>query len=137
GRDRIALIALAGGASSAPVSATGEWRLDEQGGRIALVRGRGSEPWRIERKGGLLRVTGAGNDATPWREGPFVARPSSSNGFVQFAGKRYRGELWFTATDSGVMVVNRLPVEDYLRGVVPIEIGTRNEADRAAIEAQV
>ncbi|MBC8089795.1 MAG: SpoIID/LytB domain-containing protein [Phycisphaerae bacterium] len=136
GRDRVARIALAGGLPSVKISATGPWEIQEQGGRVSLVKGEGREPWQVERKGGLLRITGAGNDATPWREGPFVARTNSSATFVQYAGKRYRGELWFTATDTGVMVVNRVHVEDYLRGVVPLELGTRAEADRSALEAQ-
>ena len=78
GRDRTARIALAGGLPSAKISATGAWEIHEQGGRASLVRGEGRETWQVERKGGLLRVTGAGNDATPWREGPFVARASAS-----------------------------------------------------------
>ncbi|MEP6832350.1 MAG: SpoIID/LytB domain-containing protein [Gemmatimonas sp.] len=136
GHDRMAWIALAGKAPVARVSATGTWQVNEQGGRTLLVRGAGAESWQVERKGGLLRISGDGGDATPWREGPFVARPTNRDSYVQFAGKRYRGELWFTATDTGVLVVNRLPVEDYLRGVVPIELGTRAEADRSALEAQ-
>lgn len=133
--DRVAQIALTGGVPRASVSATTPWRIDEQGGRQSLVRGVGGEHWRVEQRGQLLRVAGDGDDATPWRSGPFAARPASS-GFVVYNGKRYRGELWFTATDSGVMVVNRLPVEDYLRGVVPLELGTRQATDRAALEAQ-
>ena len=42
----------------------------------------------------------------------------------------------FVATDSGILVVNLLPIEDYLRGVVPIEIGERGASERAAVEAQ-
>lgn len=136
GRDRMAWIALSGRLVAAKVSASGSWQIHEQGGRSILVRGSGSEAWQIERKGGLLRIAGQGGDATPWREGPFVASPTKAGAYVQYAGKRYRGELWFTATDTGVLVVNRVPVEDYLRGVVPIELGTRAEADRAALEAQ-
>lgn len=133
--DRIARIAL--GAPRAPaVSATAAWQLDERGGRAPLVHGDGGEAWRVERNGGLLRIAGDNGDATPWREGPFVARPTDARGFVEFNGHRFRGELWFTATDSGVLVVNRLPVEQYLRGVVPLELGTRNDSDRAALEAQ-
>lgn len=134
-RDRLALVALGAKQAEAPVSATGRWRIDEQGGRVSLVKGRGDEPWRIEQKNGLLRVAGDGGDATPWREGPFVARPLD-NAFLRYGNRRYRGELVFTATDSGVMVVNRLPVEDYLRGVVPLELPVRNPAERAALEAQ-
>lgn len=136
GRDRVAMIALTGKTPVAKISATGSWQIYEQGGRTQLVRGSGAEPWQIERKGGLLRITGAGGDATPWREGPFVATASNRNTYVQYGGKRYRGELWFTATDTGVLVVNKLPVEDYLRGVVPLELGTRQEIDRPAMEAQ-
>ncbi len=134
--DRMARIALTGGVAIASLSATGPWRIDEQGGRQSLVRGAGGEGWRIEQRARLLRIVGAGDDATPWRAAPFVARSTSAAGFVQYNGKRYRGELWFTPTDSGVMVVNRLAVEDYLRGVVPLELGTRQPADRAALEAQ-
>ncbi|MBL0171352.1 MAG: SpoIID/LytB domain-containing protein [Gemmatimonadaceae bacterium] len=134
--DRQARIALSGGVVRALVSATTPWRIDEQGGRQSLVRGAGGEGWRVEQRSGLLRVAGEGDDATPWRTGPFVARPTAS-GFLTYNGKRYRGELWFSATDSGVQVVNRLPVEDYLRGVVPLELGTRQPADRPALEAQV
>lgn len=80
--------------------------------------------------------------ATTAREGPspgpgqgqLVVRPE--NGFVQWNGKRYRGELVITATDSGLLVVNRLPMDDYLRGVVPLEIGNRTSAEMAAVQAQ-
>lgn len=134
--DRIARIALAGAVTRAPVSATSRWRIDEQDGRDPLVKGTGGERWRIEQRGTLLRVAGDGDDVTPWRQGAFVARPSTSDALVLFNGKRYRGELWFVATDSGILVVNRLPVEDYLRGVVSLEMGTRQLSDRSALEAQ-
>jgi stage II sporulation protein D len=80
--------------------------------------------------------------ATAAREGPspapgqgqLIVRPE--NGFVQWSGKRYRGELVITATDSGLLVVNHLPMDDYLRGVVPLEIGNRTSAEMAAVQAQ-
>lgn len=136
GVDRYARVALATGVSVAPISSTTKWRVDEQGGKQMLVKGNGTEPWRIERKGGLLRIAGEGDDATPWRQGPFVVRTTSADGMLQYNGHRYRGELWFTAADVGIVVVNRVAVEDYLKGVVPTELGTRQEIDRAAMEAQ-
>ena len=39
-------------------------------------------------------------------------------------------------TDSSVLVVNVVPIEQYLRGVVPLEIGLRTPAEQAAAEAQ-
>lgn len=135
-RDRVALVALSARTVRAAVTATGAWRIDEAGGRTAFVKGTGGEAWRVEMQGGRLRVAGDGNDATPWREGPFVARASAPGAYVRVDGKRYRGEVVFTPTDSGLLVVNRLPVEDYLRGVVPLEVGTKQTGDAAAIEAQ-
>ena len=136
GVDRFARIALATGVTVAPISSTTKWRVDEQGGKQLLVKGNGTEPWRIERKGGLLRIAGDGDDATPWRQGPFVVRTTATDGMLQYNGHRYRGELWVSATEAGILVVNRLAVEDYLKGVVPTELGTRQEIDRAAMEAQ-
>jgi stage II sporulation protein D len=135
-RDRTVLVALDGKAPTVAVTATGRWRIDEEGGRSAFVRGAGGEGWRIEQRGRQLRIAGDGSDATPWRPGPFVARPLAGEAFLRYQGKRYRGELVFTATDTGLLVVNRLPVEDYLKGVVPLELGTRQATDRAALEAQ-
>jgi stage II sporulation protein D len=51
-------------------------------------------------------------------------------------GKRYHGELRLVGTDFGLQVIETLPVEEYLRGVVPLEIGDRTPGDSAAIEAQ-
>jgi stage II sporulation protein D len=65
-----------------------------------------------------------------------VIRPSTSGSFVVWNGKRYRGELAITATDSGALVVNVLSMNDYLRGVVPLEIGSRTAAEFAAVQAQ-
>ncbi len=134
--DRVAWIALAGSASSVAVSGVGTFEVLEQGGRRTLVQGQGGEAWRIERNGRTLRVAGARGDATPWRDGPFVVRPRSTRSLVQHGERRYRGELWVSVTDSGLLVVNRLPVEDYLRGVVPLELGTRAPGDAAALQAQ-
>jgi stage II sporulation protein D len=40
------------------------------------------------------------------------------------------------ASGDEVVVVNRLPIEEYLRGVVPLEIGERQPGEHAAVEAQ-
>ena len=69
-------------------------------------------------------------------KGPLVVRPEANSPFVVWGGKRYRGELVITATDSGMLVVNNLPMDDYLRGVVPLEIGNRTAAEFAAVQAQ-
>lgn len=55
---------------------------------------------------------------------------------VRFKGKAYRGTLRAIATDTGTLIVNFVELEDYLRGVVPLELGERPRAEIAALEAQ-
>jgi stage II sporulation protein D len=51
-------------------------------------------------------------------------------------GKSYRGSLEFHPEGSGFIVVNVLPLEEYLRGVVPLEMGRHEEARLEALKAQ-
>lgn len=134
--DRRVLVALGGRADVVTVTATGAWRVDEPGNPRGFVRGKGGEPWRVERQGRLLRLAGDGGDNTPWRSGSLIARPSGAGVLVRIGGTRYRGDIIFSATDTGILVVNQLPVEEYLRGVVPLELPTRRPSDVAALEAQ-
>jgi stage II sporulation protein D len=69
-------------------------------------------------------------------QAPVVLRPDANNPFVVWDGKRYRGELVISPADSGLLVVNRVSMDDYLRGVVPLEIGNRTSAEMAAVQAQ-
>ena len=64
------------------------------------------------------------------------SHPSGGESFVTFGGKHYRGELSVVPGDSGRLVVNTLSMDDYLRGVVPLEIGSRTAAEFAAVQAQ-
>jgi stage II sporulation protein D len=74
--------------------------------------------------------------SVPLRESPVVVRPLEPGGTVVFNGRRWRGELLVSSTSDGLTVVNRLRMDDYLRGVVPLEIGTSSPGDAAAVEAQ-
>lgn len=52
-------------------------------------------------------------------------------------GVSYRGRFELLAVeDADVTAVNILPLEDYLLGVVPLEIGPRTRQELAAVEAQ-
>ncbi|MCL1946046.1 MAG: SpoIID/LytB domain-containing protein [Chitinivibrionia bacterium] len=50
--------------------------------------------------------------------------------------KEYRGGIIFTGSKAGFSVCNYIGIEDYLRGVVPLEIGVRAESDFEALKAQ-
>jgi stage II sporulation protein D len=128
-------VALATAAQSVPLDASGAWRLFD-GHNAVLLRARQGDVWTVERRGTQLRATRAGGGATSWAEGPLTLRPDLIEAFGVFAGHRYRGAIRVVATDSGLVVVNVLPVEEYLRGVVPLEIGVRAPNEQAAVEAQ-
>ena len=119
---------------SAPLSASGAWRLlDEDGG--VIVRANPRDRWSIERRGRVLRAVRPDGLASAWHAGPVTLR-TDRVGTVRSGGRAYRGALRHVATDSGVLVVNVLPLDDYLRGVVPLEIGDRPAGERDAVEAQ-
>jgi stage II sporulation protein D len=59
-----------------------------------------------------------------------------TSGDCKYAGKIYRGSWAVLSTDSGIVVINKLPIEDYLKGVVPHEIGRLNKDGFEALKAQ-
>lgn len=114
-------ILIAASAPDVRIGATGEW--------VLFNLGSGSPIGRFQ-SGQEISLSAIGLS-----NGSVVARPFT-NSYLTWNGKRYRGEFLISATDSGPMVVNRLSMDSYLRGVVPLEIGTRTPAEFAAVEAQ-
>ena len=59
------------------------------------------------------------------------------DGAVYVDGRPYRGLAELRVVSAGrVSAINELPLEDYLLGVVPLEIGPREPDELAAVEAQ-
>jgi stage II sporulation protein D len=128
-------VALATAAQGAVLTATGAWRLYDDRNTV-LVRGRANDEWSVERRGRQLRASASGT-TTPWGGDILVLRPDRDDAFARFAGRSYRGAIRVVATDSGLVIINVLPMEEYLRGVVPLEIGGPRAAnEQAAVEAQ-
>jgi stage II sporulation protein D len=65
-----------------------------------------------------------------------VSLETDPNAFLGAGELRVRGYLEVSAQSDSLMVVNVLALEDYLRGVVPREIGPRPIEERAAVAAQ-
>lgn len=60
-----------------------------------------------------------------------------STGLIEVEGRRYRGEVRaFIVPDTGMVVVNKLTLEQYLYGVVPAEIGPIKPETFEAVKAQ-
>lgn len=91
---------------------------------------------RIERRNNRLVAIREDGSVTSRSPGPFIIRAVTSGSFLTHEGKRYRGEIRIARAAEGLLVVNRLGVESYLRGVVPLEMGNRVAGEAAAVEAQ-
>ncbi len=59
-----------------------------------------------------------------------------ASGLPTWKGRRYRGTIDLVPDVGTLTVINRLDLEEYLRGVLPGEIGSRDPRDRAALQAQ-
>ncbi|MBA2688962.1 MAG: SpoIID/LytB domain-containing protein [Gemmatimonadaceae bacterium] len=131
-------VRIALGSSRTPIVLTGsgEWRIYDRTRDSFLTTGKAGEGVSIQLESGQMRTMRAGGNGSTRRTGPFLVRSLSTDGTLTFNKKRYRGELWISVTDTGMLVVNRLPMESYLRGVVPLEIGKRPRSEIAAVEAQ-
>jgi stage II sporulation protein D len=131
---RLVRVALSSGVPAIELGATGTWLFTDEGGNV-LLRAAESDSWRVEARGGAIHAT-RGDVATAARAGPLTARPDRSADFILVNGKRYRGEVVLHVRPNGLLVTNRLHIEDYLRGVVPLEIGRRVSGEEAAVAAQ-
>ena len=66
----------------------------------------------------------------------FVVAAGAGEG-VRWEGRRYRGRLAVHLNDRGRLnLINELPIEDYLRGVVPKELGPDAYPEIEALKAQ-
>ena len=128
---RVALVA-----PNPRLSASVEFTWLENDGRALISRGRRGEPWRVEResRGARLRAIRPDGVQTAWHRALVVR--ANPGGHVTVNSRRYRGDLIILPLDDTLIVVNRLGMEDYLRGVVAVEMGNRPTSDAAALQAQ-
>jgi stage II sporulation protein D len=129
-------VALHTNADRVILGGTGDWRLYDDNGNSVLVRAGAGDAWTVQPDRGQLRAVRADGERTARREAPFIARPARPGDYVTVNGRAFRGEIQVRTGDRGLVVVDRLALEDYLRGVVPLEIGPRTNDERAAVEAQ-
>jgi stage II sporulation protein D len=62
----------------------------------------------------------------------FLLQPVDSESVILFSGKRYSGDLLIVYNDNnGILVINRLSMDDYLLGVLPAEMAVKsNQPER-------
>ena len=110
----------------------------ETAGR-ALARHGVAAFWVVSEGGGLadaaLEISQRG--VTRRIEGRRFEMESAPGGGLRVEGRRYRGRIVVYLNDRGRLnVINELPIEDYLRGVVPRELGPGEYPEIEALKAQ-
>lgn len=73
---------------------------------------------------------------TALADGVAALRIAARTGRLVVDGREVRGDIRISSRADSLFVVNELPLEDYLRGVVPKEIGPRPPAEAEAVAAQ-
>ena len=131
--DQIIRVLLSGTVGTARIASPEGFVLVDRDNAMA-ARAERNQSWRIEQSAGRVRAVRPDGVPTVWKEG-LRARPVG-DGLLSVDGKPYRGEISFTVGDSGLAVINILPMDDYLMGVVPLEMGVRSASDSAAVQAQ-
>lgn len=90
------------------------------GGAVSLGSGTYRVEYLSDRR--LYRVTNVSTGSPVGSyTGPIVFEPASGAN-LSYGGKGYRGTLGTWASGSSLLLVNTLPMEDYIRGVVPNEM---------------
>ena len=109
-------VALGAERGIARLTTSTAWRLTDHAGH-EVVRPANRDGWGIERRGSRVRAIQAEGYTSPWIDTALVLVLDDPAAPVHFNGRRYRGGLSFSATDSATLVINELPIEAYLRGV--------------------
>lgn len=118
--------------ASAQVGASRAYEITVLDGRT-IARGEG-DAWTVSADASG-RITGRrGSDRFGPVDGPL--RLSASSGNTMIAGRPYRGAVLVRGDGDGVTVVNVLDIEQYLLGVVPLEIGRLPANLIEAVKAQ-
>ena len=117
-------------------------RVGRYGGREQAEEARGrlhvegfDDVWIVV-EGAVLEDPGFVVDGIGWIGGRRI-RFESDGAVVDILGRRYRGALELFVNDrAGINVVNAAPLEDYVRAVVPVELGPDMYPELEATKAQ-
>ncbi len=83
-----------------------------------------------------FRITGAHGESFAGKVASLRLSPGDPDAVLGLNGKNYRGALDIAYDGAGLFCVNVLPMEEYLRGVVPLEMGRMGEGEMEALKAQ-
>jgi len=120
------------------VTAAAQVTVGAQGSALGVARG--APALRLDPGDSVvLAVDGAAfvtRGAAPARYEQLAFASTMPERFVTVNGQPFRGAVEVFARAGGITVVNALPLEQYLQGVVNAEMGRRAASEQAALEAQ-
>ena len=119
------------------LTATGPWKIGRHRSGLRASAAPASGQWvlRAEREG-IAVIDGLGEQRATVVDTLFAYVDDPLQHLLQIDGKSYRGQVLIWKSQGGLQVVNVLGIEDYLKGVVPIEIGGQTPDRIEAVKAQ-
>ena len=125
-------VGLVVGAPSAALGGTTPVAVTEPDGSPVATIAAG-QTWRVSARAAGLVLTSAVGSSAAFEALTLVPADDAP---IWVNGKPYRGRAEILRDRTGLTVVNRLPMESYLLGVVSAEMGRRNASEQAALRAQ-
>lgn len=130
-REPFVRIGVRTGPDSVRVSSPRGLRVTDPSTGRPVMTPSGPEPVRLARRGSVVGVEGGGTHRA------LVLSPAGDGEAIALDGRSYRGTLEvYPVPGHGLVVVNQVDLEAYLRGVVPVEIGPRSPEEREAVKVQ-
>ena len=121
--------------TSALISSTATYEIRTQAGDV-LVRSQPPESWTFTIEDARLRAQSSSGRTVGPAAAPLLVTPTTG-GLVVISGKNYRGTAFLHITEEGKLTaINVVDIEEYLKGVVPYEIGARPPELIEAVKAQ-
>jgi stage II sporulation protein D len=94
-----------------------------------------SRPVTLRQENGLISLW-ADRSKVGGRFDKIIIVPRGNKGFLAFENERYRGMFEILAHGVNLRLINIVHMDDYLKGVVPPEMGSVGESELEAIKAQ-
>ncbi len=95
-----------------------------------------AQPVKIINQGNFIKVLNYKGNIISEHLNEINILPRGTNNKLQVLKKSYRGILKFLPSGGNIQLINIVYMEDYLRGVVPPELGKRKESEIEAVKAQ-
>lgn len=95
-----------------------------------------SQPVRVKNQGDYVKVVNHKGNTIEDQLDEVNIIPRGNNTRVKVQDKRYRGIMKILPNGGNIQLINIIYMEDYLRGVVPPELGKRTEGEIEAVKAQ-